>query len=328
MMVSNTYARLISDYSVAFGITNTLPKTSQFGFIFIDYPSQFQIADQTLTCDTSTSLFSKVIVCNITRNRVFINGHTYNFEGDLIINLRGIMNPTYNGLSDNIFVRIYDGLNEKVIQRTYINLDPASFVYVYPGPLITINGNQQVHIERGTQTLDLYATVDDPCTLNLTLTPSVPGFSTIPYSLDLPVGAINSHFRVSVPMDFFEGTYTIKWTTLNDDIPIYYTPIEDTHVNVYSNTIQTLQIESLLDIPYYGQSLKTRFFVNNAPDIGFTIQLNLIALYRGMNLSTNTLNFSAGVNEQYLIISHYNQTYGYSVDADSGTIAMSIAGVN
>lgn len=45
------------------------------------------------------------------------------------------------GNADNIYIRTYDGLNKKIIQRSFLNLDPANFYYSYPGPLITVNSN-------------------------------------------------------------------------------------------------------------------------------------------------------------------------------------------
>ena len=65
--------------------------------------------------------------------KVYVYGHTSNYIGDLHIKIRGILNPTNYGQSGNFYVRTYDGLNSKIIQRNYRNLDPFSFYYSYPG---------------------------------------------------------------------------------------------------------------------------------------------------------------------------------------------------
>lgn len=36
-------------------------------------------------------------------------------------------------------VKTYDGFKKEIIEKSYKNLDPWTFTYTYPGPLITIN---------------------------------------------------------------------------------------------------------------------------------------------------------------------------------------------
>ena len=95
------------------------------------------------------------MVCNITRNRLYVNGHTTNYKGEITITVRDIENPTNSGLSENLYVRTYDGQNKKIIEKSFKNLDPFSFDYSYPGPLIIVNNNQDVVMYKGTQSIDL-----------------------------------------------------------------------------------------------------------------------------------------------------------------------------
>ena len=76
----------------------------------------------------------------------------------------------------------------------------------------------------------MYLTLENPCALNLTIKPDLPGFSILPSELPLQLGAISSKFRVSVPVNFYEGDFYVKWDTLGEDIPPYYTPISKTKV--------------------------------------------------------------------------------------------------
>jgi len=172
-----------------------------------------------------------MISCSISRNRVYINGQTADYLGEINLTVYSIMNPIYSGQSDNINVRTYDGLNKKIIERSFDNLDPFNFFYVYPGPLIIVNNGNDIVVDRGTQSQDLYFTFDYPSSLNITIKPTLPGFSLIPYENDISVGTLMQKFRVSVPMNFYDGDYYVIWTTLFD-LNTYYTPLEQTKVTV------------------------------------------------------------------------------------------------
>lgn len=142
-------------------------------------------------------------------------------------------NPIDAGYSDNIYVKTYDGLNTKIIERSFKNLDPFTFLYKYPGPLIHINGDNTIFVERGTQTKDLYISLDYPAALELIVKPKESaGFTILPYGIPIHLGDMFIKFRVSCSMNFFEGSYDLEWTTLNDLIPAFYTPIKKSIVRV------------------------------------------------------------------------------------------------
>ena len=45
---TNLYSRIKANYTFNFSLTNSLPKVSSNGFVFVDLPSQFEIADPKL----------------------------------------------------------------------------------------------------------------------------------------------------------------------------------------------------------------------------------------------------------------------------------------
>lgn len=151
-----------------------------------------------------------------------------------MISVYNVLNPITNGSCDNINVRTYDGMNKKIIERSFENLDPFNFFYTYPGPLIRVNNANDIYVERGTQTEDLYFSFEYPCRLNITLKAYIPGFSMIPYENAISVGVVKKKFRLSVPMNFYDGTYYIEWETIND-LTMYYTPLKKTTVVVTKN---------------------------------------------------------------------------------------------
>lgn len=53
-------------------------------------------------------------------------------------------------MTDFLYIRTYDGLNYKIVERNFANLDPFKYYYTYPGPLIIVNSDELLTIERGT----------------------------------------------------------------------------------------------------------------------------------------------------------------------------------
>lgn len=239
------------------------------------------------------------------------------------------MNPTDPGLTDNIEIKTYDGTNKLIIERSFRNLDPFTFYYQYPGPLIYVNEDSEITVQAGTQTNDLYVTVDFPCALNLTIKPQSPGFSIIPFNIDLSLGRVTSTFRVSVPESYPSGVYYVNWITLGEIIPPKYTPIKKTKVTVTRGGIITIGIPTLNKIPYGGNSLPAYFTVANGPDIGIEINANFLLNYAGITLSTTTIKFNAGDESVPLRVyssSATNVTGGEIVQR--GIIVLTLTGIN
>jgi hypothetical protein len=79
-----------------------------------------------------------------------------------------------------MIIKVYDGFSRSITEMSYTNLDPWTFVYGFPGPLIQVNGDLPIVIEAGTYTNDLWFTVEFPCTLQLNFTPVAEGFNVYP----------------------------------------------------------------------------------------------------------------------------------------------------
>lgn len=177
-------------YKLNFTMDNTVPKILSKGSVFIDFPAEFDnISDGRVTCSTPTALFASVIDCAVVRNRFNITGNTEDYSGVLVVTLSAIENPIKRGASNNFFVSSYDGINKIIIDRSYTNLDPFTFTYIYPGPLIHVHGDSSITIYPGTQTVDLFVTTDYEAQLELSIKPDVlAGFKLIPYNIPIHLG--------------------------------------------------------------------------------------------------------------------------------------------
>jgi len=304
-----------------------------------------------VTCDTETANFAALISCSISRNRVSVSGQTADYQGEIYLNIYNILNPIDNGTCDNINIRTYDGMNKKIIERSFENLDPFNFIYSYPGPLIIVNDGEDIIVERGTQSKDLYFSFDYPSRLNITIKPTVPGFSMIPYENDISVGMIKKKFRVSIPINFYDGDYYLMFTTLNDLAP-YYTPVKQSKVIVTKNggnkqysfrllnnihkifyfllifLDNPLSIQTILDVPYGGQSLMTCITTPYSPDIGITIKVNFLTQYKGMSLDKTVIDWIPSVNSVNFTLLSSSDSNALGTTAQKGTISFILDGVN
>lgn len=324
---TNLYARLPADYTFNFTSFLGIPSTASQGAILVDFPSDFQLSAQTLSCSSASSSFASSLACSVDRNRVTINGQTTAYTGGVNFTVQQIVNPVEAGTAGNIVLKVYDGFNAIVTERSYKNLDPFSFAYTFNGPQITVNNNLTIRVERGTQTQDLYLTLDYPCALNLTIRPTTPGFNIIPSSIPLTLGMIKSKFRVSVSEDFAEGTYEIQWETLNDLSSPFYTPIKNTKVIVTSLSNLRITVPTIYEIPYGGNSLPTYFTVDYGPDIGFEILLSLLEDYEEISLDRRNVIFVSGAQQSSFAVYSANNTYA-TPPVSRGTISLSLSGTN
>ena len=92
-----------------------------------------------MECETLVTEFAVKLNCYIFRRRLVVSGHTQDFLGNTLFQVDNIENPVNRGRSGNFFVSTYDGLNKKIIERSYKNTDPFSFLFDYPGSLISVN---------------------------------------------------------------------------------------------------------------------------------------------------------------------------------------------
>lgn len=224
-------ARLKANYTFNFTLSKTLPNAASEGYILIDYPSQFDIPDKNVSCVNTLAIFGNMS-CQIKNNRVYASGNTDTYIGNLFMTFYYIDNPTLSGSTGDLTVMSYDGFNKYIIERSFPNLDPFAFIFSYPGPLIIVNGDEDIIVEKGTQTKDLSITLDYPCALNLTFSSLTTSFSLTPTLIYMNRGDLQSTFRVSVPVSLTEGIYYINWQTEGDQISPIYTPLKKTKVTV------------------------------------------------------------------------------------------------
>lgn len=325
----NQYTRLDSDYVFNFTTTSIIPRTSSSGAVYVDLPDEFDVDDQDMTCSTTTTDFAALLTCKILRNRVIINGQTSDYTGNIVFTVRSLLNPVDEGMSGIIYVKTYDGVNKRIVQRSYKNLDPFSFAYTYPGPLIIVNGDADITMDRGTQCDPIPITVDYPCALNLTLKPVAAPFSIIPFNSEMSLGMVQVTFRISIPEAFYSGTYYINWETLGETIPALYTPIRRTTVVVTQNTGIVISVPAIPTVPYGGNSLPIEFTVPSAPDIEIEIAVNFKTAYIGLSLSSNTVTFAAGSKSAtFLIYSSNDNNVTGGVIVSGGEVVLDLSGVD
>eukprot|EP01017_Pseudomicrothorax_dubius_P048741 TRINITY_DN8937_c0_g1_i4.p1 TRINITY_DN8937_c0_g1~~TRINITY_DN8937_c0_g1_i4.p1 ORF type:complete len:821 (+),score=149.40 TRINITY_DN8937_c0_g1_i4:60-2465(+) len=323
---SSLSSRLEGDYTFNITPSINIPKTSSQGALLVDFPSQFVVPNKDLTCTTTNIAYSLSLSCTIFRNRVTITGQPKDYVGNLVFTVAGVDNPIDEVSTDFLFVRTYDGINKKVVQRSFKNLDPFTFSFTYPGPLIIVNDEEDIYVNRGTQTQDIYVSLDYPSQLNLTLKPTSSGLTILPYTLQIYVGDLTTTFRVSVPMNIPDGLYTITWATIGDTIPPLYTPVRKTQVHVTKLTGLPIYMDPFNTIPFGGWSLPFVLRLDNGPDIGLTVIVNFQTTYNGLALSSRRVEFNAGeVSKNFSVNSSTNITGAF---VTGGNIILSLDGVN
>ncbi|EGR31727.1 hypothetical protein IMG5_103280 [Ichthyophthirius multifiliis] len=326
---SHQKVRYKASYQYQFELFKVVPKQQSKGAIYVDFPKQFDnIEDRRVSCQTSTKEFAIIISCYVERNRVQIVGNTDDYKGVISLNINQIENPTEQGECDNFYVRSYDGQNQVIIDRSFDNLDPFYYSYILPGLIISINNNKTIKVFSGTQTEDLFVNFEVPAQLKLILVPdTVTYIKVIPQTISVDLGQKQIKFRISAPQQILVGVYYIKWYILNELIPPIYTPLKKTRVEVEDRTNIPIYINNILDIPYGGNSLDTKIYINYACDIAFQIKINFENQYKGVSLSSDVINFNKGQNFQYLrVISDINITTGTEVER--GKIKFQIIGID
>jgi hypothetical protein len=90
-------------------------------------------------------------------------------------------------------------MNKIVIERSFNNLDPYKFYYTYPGPLIQVNHDESITIDRGTMAIFVPVTVEYASVLNLIVTPTSNAQLAITPQVHIPLGMNLTHLNISVP---------------------------------------------------------------------------------------------------------------------------------
>lgn len=79
---SNYYSRIPANYTINLTVSSYLPNNNSEGFLLIDFPSDFDLQDKTLSCNASIN-FALKVECFSLRNRVYAKGNPSPFIGDV-----------------------------------------------------------------------------------------------------------------------------------------------------------------------------------------------------------------------------------------------------
>lgn len=326
--LTNTLARSTSDYIFNLTVFDPIPAVNAGGLVVIELPIEFDLQDQTIPCSAPDSTFGNT-TCSIQSNRIFVSGNKQPFNGNFQIKIEKMRNPFEQVETDYFYIKTYDGFRKKIIERSFYTLDPFFRTYTFPGPVIRINGDIPITVEAGTQTVDLYATVDQLSNLNLVLKPTAPpGISFIPFEIPLGIGENKASFRISVTESFEEGDVLVEWSILKDLIPPYFTSIKPFKITITKNRSIPIIISQLNNIPFGGQSLPCMIYIQNAPDTGVEISLRKKFPYKGINLDKDVVYFDSGINRGYFTLSYTDAAAAAEENISSGQIEIALGGLN
>lgn len=80
---------------------------------------------------------------------IVIQSPEQQFNGNLFLYLRKVLNPTQSGTATDILIKSYDGYDQTILESTYPNLDPFSFTYTFAGPIIKSNNGDTIEAYLG-----------------------------------------------------------------------------------------------------------------------------------------------------------------------------------
>ena len=321
--VANGNARDVNDWVLNMTMTQTIPQTNYKGAIWIQFPADYSLIAAETNCESSPFWAGGVPDCIVYNNRIQLNGQVTDFVGNLLIYLYNVPNPLTEMIASSITVKTYDGLNFKVLDSSYANTNPARVRYTFPGPLIIVNNDQIIYVERGTVSGNIPVQLSYPAALNLTLVPQADDFTFMPYTLNINMGDLYNSFRIAVHESIPATAYVMTWATQGDTIPAFYTPIQATIVMVTQKQNVLVGISPIQDVPAGGRSLPTAITLQYAPDVDITVSISVSGL-EGISVSPSTLTYSAGVQTgTYVIYTTANVTA-----LGAGTVSYSVTGTN
>lgn len=321
--VSNGNARDVNDWVLNMTMTQTVPQTNYKGAVWIQFPADYTLIAAETNCESSPFWAGGVPDCTVYHNRIQLNGQVTDFVGNLLIYLYNVPNPLTEMIASSITVKTYDGLNFKVLDSSYANTNPARVRYTFPGPLIVVNNDQMIYVERGTVSADIPVQLSYPAALNLTLVPQADDFTFMPYTLNINMGDLANSFRIAVHESVPATAYVMTWATQGDTIPAFYTPIQASVVMVTQKRNVLVGVSPVQDVPLGGRSLPTAITLQYAPDVDLTVSISVSGL-EGISVSPSTLTFSAGIQSgTYVIYTTPNVTL-----LGTGQVSYSVTGTN
>ena len=304
-----------------------IPKTTVGGALHVQLPRQFNSVTKSLRVTSNTPAWTSA-TAKQSGHSLIVRGNYADFKGDLELNLFSIDNPLDETLTDSFTVKTYDGANRRIVERTYENLDPFVFEYHYPGPLIKVNGEEDIVVYRGTKSPDIPIYVENQAAFNLTLHTRLNGVMFDPDDIRINIGADVAYFKISVPHDYNPGTYELAWRLKGEKYPLIYTPIKKSKLIITDKKPLNVDIRYIDYLPFSGKSLPFLFTLEFAPDIELRINLNFKREYAGIALSTEELIFNNGELQQQFRITYSNVTLAGEEGLTFGGVDFLMHGVN
>ena len=320
---SSLFSRQVQDISFNITCNETIPTTESGGQIWVDFPSDYILTDSFITCSSSQVFASGTPKCSTQYTKVIMEGQTTSYSGNLKVTVEGLPNPLYDILADYITVEVADTFHSLILARSYPNLDPNRFQYTYPGPLLIVNDNKKFYVRRGTYSKFIFITLDYPAALNLTLTPKSESFVFVPEQISLFVGDMKASFRVSVPFDTEDKEYIISWGIAGEMEPAYYTPLLKSKFEVTKDDLVKVSTEEIMPIPKGYSSLPVYIELDQAPNQDLSLHLTLPDSITGVELSSETLEFAAGV---YTL--NFSLSVNQEVSSLSSKVSFTLSGTN
>lgn len=180
----------------------------------------------------------------------------------------GIRSPDQAGETQNFVIYNYDQLNRIVLGRTYSNLHVASLTFGYDGLQIDVNLNKPFDLEVGSYSDPLILNITNPTSLQLTFSPNVQDSRILidPNPVVLNIGQTQQTFRIAAPRNILLKTFYITWSKTGDSLPVTYSPLRKTPVNMVMHTVQRmLNVEPMPYMPQNGTSYPLYITTPNPP---------------------------------------------------------------
>jgi hypothetical protein len=97
------------------------------GEIWVTLPPEFILDASDITCRSSDFWANGSPNCTQSYDTVKLGGQSSDYVGNLLVYIENIQNPLTELNSKIIIVKTFDGLNKKIIDRSYFNLNPNRF---------------------------------------------------------------------------------------------------------------------------------------------------------------------------------------------------------
>jgi hypothetical protein len=128
---------------------------------------------------------------------------------------------------------------------------------VFNGPLITVNGDNDIFGESGTYTQEIVISISEIACLDFRIIPKHEEFLFFPDKIEYKIGDVEKRFRIKIPKNVLSGEYKITYQ-VEGDINEYYSSIKASKLIVSRNGSIPLFMDTSVDVPLDGNSLEIK----------------------------------------------------------------------